>query len=152
MVARVTGHRETARAFRELARLVAGPGNQASKRALEPMLEEAKANLDRNRSVHTGKLKKALTIKREPRAPKTKPTYRIGATSESGQSGTVHLVEFGTAPHKIGSVEHPGAQPKPFMRPAYETKKAEAVDIFNREFGPAVEKQAAKLAAKKASR
>lgn len=50
-----------------------------------------------------------------------------------------HLVEFGTAPHKIvpknakallfkgllrASVEHPGAQAKPFLRPAYDSVPA----------------------------
>lgn len=55
------------------------------------------------------------------------------------------LEEFGTAPHvirvrrgralKIGStyvkeVQHPGAAAKPFMRPAFDTKKREAVNVI----------------------
>jgi HK97 gp10 family phage protein len=55
------------------------------------------------------------------------------------------LEEFGTAPHvirvrrgkalKIGStyvkeVQHPGAAAKPFMRPAFDTKKQEAVNVI----------------------
>lgn len=151
-MAKVRGASETARAFRELARLVAGPGNSASKRALEPMLAETKLNLERNRSVVTKKLMKALTIKRDAKSPRTKPTYRIGTLQGSGQAGTVHLVEFGTAPHTIKGKHHPGARPKPFMRPAFEQNKEQAVEIFGREFGPAVEKQAAKLAAKKAGK
>lgn len=54
-----------------------------------------------------------------------------------------HLVEFGTAPHKIEpanagalaiagqpvrSVDHPGAKPSPFMRPALDAKSSEAVE------------------------
>jgi HK97 gp10 family phage protein len=53
-----------------------------------------------------------------------------------------HLVEFGTRPHKIkpknahaltvggkvvGEVDHPGARAKPFMRPALDSKSAEAI-------------------------
>jgi HK97 gp10 family phage protein len=55
------------------------------------------------------------------------------------------LEEFGTAPHvirvkrgkalKIGStyvkeVQHPGAAARPFMRPAFDTKKREAVEVI----------------------
>jgi HK97 gp10 family phage protein len=61
-----------------------------------------------------------------------------------------HLIEFGTAAHKIiagvkksakkalasaekvfgKSVEHPGNRPQPFMRPAFDTKHKEALDKF----------------------
>jgi len=56
-----------------------------------------------------------------------------------GQVYYAHMVEFGTRPHAITakamtingnvvrSVAHPGAKPKPFMRPAAEAKFAEAV-------------------------
>ncbi|MEH6436696.1 HK97-gp10 family putative phage morphogenesis protein [Massilia sp. DD77] len=53
-----------------------------------------------------------------------------------------HWVEFGTAPHKIrpkrqralsfggaiaGEVDHPGSQPKPYMRPALDAKSQAAI-------------------------
>lgn len=48
-----------------------------------------------------------------------------------------HLVEFGTAPHfmgkqgggksVLGRKVHPGAAARPFLRPAFDTKKGEAV-------------------------
>jgi HK97 gp10 family phage protein len=61
-----------------------------------------------------------------------------------------HLVEYGTAPHIIKAkaasgqlhlrgnvfaeeVNHPGAAPRPFMRPAYDAKKDEAVGIIKDE-------------------
>ena len=61
-----------------------------------------------------------------------------------------HLVEYGTAPHVIRAkaaggqlhlrgnvfveeVHHPGAAAKPFMRPAYDTKKDEAIGIIKDE-------------------
>jgi hypothetical protein len=43
---------------------------------------------------------------------------------------------------------HPGAAAKPFLRPAFEDKKDEAVKIFGASIGPAIEKRAAKLAKK----
>lgn len=61
-----------------------------------------------------------------------------------------HLVEYGTAPHLIKAkaaggllrlhggvfaeeVQHPGAVAKPFMRPAFDSKKDEAIDIIKGE-------------------
>jgi hypothetical protein len=61
-----------------------------------------------------------------------------------------HLVEYGTAPHIIRAkasggqlhlrgnvfateVQHPGAAAKPFMRPAFDSKKDEAIGIIKDE-------------------
>ncbi|WP_233635643.1 HK97-gp10 family putative phage morphogenesis protein [Hymenobacter setariae] len=61
-----------------------------------------------------------------------------------------HLVEYGTAPHIIKAkaagghlhlrgnvfveeVQHPGAVAKPFMRPAFDSKKDEAIGIIKAE-------------------
>jgi HK97 gp10 family phage protein len=61
-----------------------------------------------------------------------------------------HLVEYGTAPHIIRAkaaggqlhlrgnvfveeVHHPGATAKPFMRPAFDSMKGEAIDIIKAE-------------------
>jgi HK97 gp10 family phage protein len=61
-----------------------------------------------------------------------------------------HLVEYGTAPHIIRAkaaggqlhlrgnvfaeeVQHPGATAKPFMRPAFDSKKDEAIGIIKDE-------------------
>lgn len=68
-----------------------------------------------------------------------------------------HLVEFGTRPHAVGKgsilevfarskakkkqvgAMHPGSPPQPFMRPAFDSKKFEAVrtiaDVTRRELG-----------------
>lgn len=90
---------------------------------------------------------------------------------------SAHLVEFGTGPHEIrakaGSglgrlsftdgdhrvtpliVNHPGSAPHPFMRPAFEEKKHEALEIIGQTLGAEIMKtaqrqarRAAKLAAK----
>jgi HK97 gp10 family phage protein len=61
-----------------------------------------------------------------------------------------HLIEYGTAPHLIKAkaeggllhllgnrfateVQHPGTAARPFMRPAFDTKKDEAIDIIKAE-------------------
>ena len=62
-----------------------------------------------------------------------------------------HLVEFGTKPHKIiiklanGKtiiVNHPGSKAQPFMRPAFDGKGNEAVELMVTELANAVEKEA----------
>jgi HK97 gp10 family phage protein len=55
-----------------------------------------------------------------------------------------HLVEYGTAPH--GS--HPGAAPKPFLRPAFDANKAQAQRIFVRTVRERLDAAARKAAAK----
>lgn len=146
---RVTGASETAKAFRELARLVAGPGNQACKRSLAPTLAAAQAGAP----VETGTLRKSLTIKRDGGSPKTRPRYLVGPSSGTkGKDGRrpvkyAHLAEFGRRPNADGSGGHSGTR---FLTRAYEATKSQVVENFGREFGPAVEAQAAKLAAKKA--
>lgn len=38
-----------------------------------------------------------------------------------------HMVEYGTRPHRVGKGMHPGASPRPFMRPALDSKASEAI-------------------------
>jgi hypothetical protein len=76
-----------------------------------------------------------------------------------------HLVEFGTAAHRIEPkrkgkvlafevggetvfttrVDHPGAQAKPFLRPAGDTKAQAAVDKIAENLRAGIEREAAKL-------
>ena len=76
---------------------------------------------------------------------------RSGAMVEVAVSGQnyriAHLIEFGTAAHTVKSakvvltnqsaffgkvVRHPGTMARPFMRPAYDTKKIEAINAAKR--------------------
>lgn len=72
-----------------------------------------------------------------------------------------HLVEFGTRPHAVGRGSrlkgvlgtqtgrmHPGAKPKPFIRPAYEAKKFAAVQAIREAALEGIEKEVLKLSAK----
>lgn len=73
----------------------------------------------------TGKLADSLSIKF---VKGSLPTYRVYAKRSKGMGGWhANLVEYGTAPHMIGNIAHPGMAPKPFMRPALLTKKDETL-------------------------
>jgi len=67
-----------------------------------------------------------------------------GRTKKGADVFYAHIVEYGARRHIIkprakrmqigdnfvaGQVEHPGVRPRPFMRPAADTKMAEAVDV-----------------------
>ena len=94
-------------------------------------------------------------------------TTRVVAVGlrKSRHSRLAHLVEFGTAPHRIEPrrkgkvlafevngetvftthVDHPGARQQPFLRPAGDTKAQEAVDRIGENLGKGLEREAAKL-------
>ena len=66
-----------------------------------------------------------------------------GRASKARPANYAHLVEFGTSPHAISSpggflsfagiitrkVDHPGGRPKPFLRPAFESQKMQALSV-----------------------
>jgi HK97 gp10 family phage protein len=144
----IKGVGTTKSAFRQLQTGLAVPVNEASRKALRPTLAAAKANLKANGSNKTGALMSLLTIRRDPTSPKDKTVTVVAPSTKTPHYREAHLVEFGTAPHfepKINHM-HPGADPKPFMRPAFEETKEEVVKIFGDSIGPAVEKRAASLA------
>lgn len=154
----VTGGPELRAALKALRSALSAPLNEASKRAMEPMAEEAKALLKRNGSVQSGRLYRIITVVRNrKRSSALRPVYEVGPDGSDPAYREAHLVEFGTAPHFQPELNrmHPGARPKPFMRSAFEQNKEGAVKIFADTIGPAIEKQADRLArraAKKAAK
>jgi HK97 gp10 family phage protein len=80
------------------------------------------------------------------RQVKRKPGERAYSAGQIYPRNYAHLVEFGTKPHSLGprggrrygessgapaaSLMHPGSRPKPFMRPAFDTKLKEAEARF----------------------
>lgn len=151
----VRGGPETRAALRALTSTLSGPLNSASKHALEPTLEAARQNLSNNGSIESGRLRKILTIKRSKSESRSlAPKYLVGPSAADPHYRVAHLVEFGTAPHFQPNLNkmHPGAAAKPFLRPAYEATKAIVVEGFGRLIGPAIEKQASRLAARAAKR
>ncbi|MCK6475325.1 MAG: HK97 gp10 family phage protein [Phycisphaerales bacterium] len=103
----------------------------------------------------TGKLKKAIVAESRGvfKDASGKPTEhrasvliaRKGKTAARSVRAYAHFVEYGTRPHAVGKGSilepykrskkkkkqvgrmHPGTSPQPFMRPAFDTKKIEAL-------------------------
>jgi hypothetical protein len=138
----VYGAKGVSAAFRELAKVIGRPVDEASRFAMQPVLRASKAN-----TSHAS-VKKALVLKKDRQAPKTKPTHLVGGDPKNPDYRLLHLLEFGVDPHKIGTIDHPGHGAQPFMTPAYEAHGQEAIKRFGEKLGPAMEKQAARLAAK----
>lgn len=119
---------------------------------------QAKANLTANRSVDTGALRNTLTIRRKTEVPKfgvmtvtlraSGKLYTVvrGGSSRATKarpSKYAHLVEFG---HQNRDGSHTPAEP--FMRPAVETKKNEAVKAIIDGAAKGLVREATKLGAK----
>lgn len=95
--------------------------------------------------IRSGRLKKSIKVKKDRfnRSNKTQ-TYTIGPSGPGAY--IARFIEYGTSGHvvkikskkilavsKAGEVfgreiKHPGVKAKPFIRPAYDTKKEAAVD------------------------
>lgn len=98
------------------------------------MLEAAKSNIP----VKSGALRDSLKIKTSSRRGKVSATLVAGGK----KAYYAHMVEFGTAQHFIKPkrarslffaglarevVDHPGARPSPFMRPAFDSSAPQAL-------------------------
>jgi HK97 gp10 family phage protein len=115
-------------------------------KAAKPIIDEAKSRV----SKQDGDLQKSIGSIAGRGRGKGEQIYvgpRRGGRFK-GYAG--HLVEYGTAPHLIKAkaaggqlhlrgnvfateVQHPGAVAKPFMRPAFDSKKEEAINIIKAE-------------------
>lgn len=137
----VYGAKGVSRAFREMSRIIGRPIDEASRHALRPVLAAAKKN-----TPHAS-IKKALTLKKDRKSRKTYPTHMVGGDPKNPDYRLLHLLEFGTdpSPNRPG---HPGTDPQPFLTPAFEAEGQNAIKRFGERLGPAVEKQAARLAKK----
>ena len=96
--------------------------------------DAARANIN----DRTGALGKSVRVKTGARRGEVKATIEAG----SKEAYYAHMVEFGTQAHEIkaaegsalnvagkpvAKVDHPGAAPHPFMRPAIDEKQGEAI-------------------------
>lgn len=100
--------------------------------------EEAELQLESNGSVKTGELKRGLKVGTNFKNGVARATLKV-----TGKHAFIApWLEFGTAAHSIapknakflsfgglfaGAVEHPGARPKPFLRPALDGKSEAAL-------------------------
>lgn len=137
----VHGWRNAAANIRALSR---GPTQAVVRRAheagLAPMQSEARANFDANGSRKTGVIPEDLQIVHAGPG-----TTLLGMTGMGAKLG--HFIEFGTAPHEQPNrgTTHPGAAPKPFVRPAFETMRGVTVVTVGGVYGAELQRIAAAL-------
>lgn len=126
----------------KLKSLATKEANRITRRGIAKMAQVIRKEMRQRAPKDTGFLRKNLA-------------YKIKRESRGGYSATVgpkplafyaRFLEFGSAEHIIpnlnsrsrkpiaignrvfSSVDHPGTSPRPFLRPAFEAKKREAVD------------------------
>jgi HK97 gp10 family phage protein len=111
------------------------------------ILEEAKQNVP----VSSGDLRDSLRVSTNSKKG------RVTASVKAGNKKVFYsrFIEFGVAAHTITSktgylsflgnayksVEHPGLQPKAFLRPAFDSKQREAIEAIGLHIGKRLNKQ-----------
>lgn len=105
--------------------------------ALRAGANEFKDEIKANVPVDEGDLKRSARVTTRIKNGTVYASVKVGGK----KAPHAHLVEFGTAAHKIaprgagallvgshlvGAVDHPGARAKPFARPAFDAKPTEA--------------------------
>lgn len=131
----ITGGRELDELLQTLPTKIERNVTRAGLRAGAVVFREEVRN---NVPVSSGALKKSVRITTRAKAGQVSASVKVGNPT----AWYVHLVEFGTRPHVISAaprrglsvngtprreVNHPGAQGKPFVRPAVDSKFPEAV-------------------------
>lgn len=145
MPSKVTGFKETARALRRVAKFPTKIVGQSSRKALTPMLRDAKANLKAQGSYKRGVLYRSMRI----RKLKGSTSLAQWIVTPTGRGvGIAHLVEAGTRAHWQPKRRrmHPGAEAKPFLEPAFFANDDEAIRIMAKELGAGMVRYAAEVA------
>ena len=146
--AKINGLPELMKALEQLPEKLARNVLRGAFRAgAKVMAEDAQAAVP----VRSGLLRDSIRVTTRVKGGRVSGTVRAG--SKGGKARKIarhaHLVEFGTKAHTIrakpghhalaigvSKVEHPGARPKPFMRPALDNKgfaAAKAAADYTRE-------------------
>ena len=81
-MSKVSGFKALSRNLRSMAQIMQRPVNEASRKALAPILKDAKANLRANGSVVTGQLLKGMVIRQKAK----RRNQIINAVTASGQA------------------------------------------------------------------
>lgn len=148
--------------IRDKAREKAPVRTGSLKKSIISRTNNSRKNKDEYRAEVTI-AKVAYRVDEKGKLFKRKSTTKKGRVYERGDiypRNYAHLVEFGTKPHILtpkkrknsnyrGPKHHPGAQAKPFMRPAFDEGYKPALDKFSQVARREVEKEVAKLAKEK---
>lgn len=139
----------------ELVSKNGGPVRQAARKALVPMRDEAKRNVDAivaepnqggEPSQSTGLLKKSIAISRDSKFKFKGERFRLKVRRKKypGAKGAKPVTTI-----KVGSLLEYGTEkmtPKPWLRPAFEKHKHGALTIFTTELNKGIDKIVKKLA------
>lgn len=142
----ITGGKQVAAAFRQIVPGLSVPLNEASRKAMAPMVRAAKAGAP----VDDGDLKRSMVVKRA-KSPKASPVHVVGPRADFvGKNGKrpvkyAHVVEFGRAANADGKGGFPGLR---FMTKAFEATAQTVIATLESEIPVAIAKRVAKLRAK----
>lgn len=134
MSIKLEGSKELSKQLNKLAKKAAsGAVRKALRAGGNVILKEARIRVPRK----TGTLKKSLGIVSRKG---TRTSFRVSITNRQGKKlkndgWYGHFIEFGVKPHSLSGKKetrrkHKGHAAKPFMRPAYELKKRQAIKTF----------------------
>jgi HK97 gp10 family phage protein len=150
----VKGGAQLAAAFREMGRNPTVAGRRRARQAAGRVISDAaKANRVANDSVETGALVASMGVAEDDQKQnRTLVGPRSGKFRKMRPSSYAHFVEFGTAPHwqpnRFGGIMHPGARPKPFLRPAYEQHVTLVAQAYFLQMKQEIESAARRIAAR----
>lgn len=148
----VSGLSELDRLLKELPAKIEGNIMRGAVRAGAKVMEARAKELV---PVDDGDLRDSIKVSTKSKRGRVSATVRAGGK----KAFYAHMVEFGTARHFIKPrkrkslffaglarevVDHPGASPKPFMRPALDSGQAEAVNAAADYIRKRLAKEAAK--------
>lgn len=154
---RLVGARELEANLRELpVHLRKGAVTRSLRKVAEPIAEDAarRAETSRASGRNISKITVSTTLSRRQRRKSRRP----GANERIVYIGVrpspiAHLIEFGTGPRFNRRGAYRGRMPAlPFMRPAWDAGKMEALDKFGQMLGAEIERTAARLARRNARR
>lgn len=133
---RVRGVEQTIRNMKTIQRTPSRVIDSAAAESLAPMKKETERGALRlrqpGRRPRGGHLDEGVSVRKVEARGGMYRVFWLGFVNRARR--IAHLVEFGTAPHwqPRRRIMHPGAQPKPFARPAYEQEKDDVGLHFGR--------------------
>lgn len=141
------GDVELQRALKGIPELTSRGLDSAVRDSLEPMRKQTSLNALRLRQLGSpkgGHLDQGVVVRKVDGRGKVLRTFWVSFTKRARYIAV--LVEFGTSPHfqpnYRGGFMHPGARPKPFATPAYESTKDETVSTLGRKTWGLIERAA----------
>lgn len=151
----VRGSVQLAAAFRDVARAPTVTARRRAREEAGKLIAGAYVdNLRARGSDQTGALVASIGVGDDPqRRNRTLVGARSGKFLGYEPSAYSHFPEYGTAPHfqpnRFGGIWHPGARPKPALRPALETHVSAAALIYFKAMVQEIEAAATRIAARR---